>query len=302
MLDSCRDPFSMGTGGHAMTTFRPLSRRGRPDDRFDQPQPGLPEYLLHPVLDWLDPILWVTDHSEFGRQTPNVDVLRDVQLVLRLQEPLDWGREGYSARTSLIELMRRDRDCALDVLDFFVQHIVSPAYANKLGHILTLGGSEWEVALIGEDGRQLSQRVIGPVRESIEEVRTYSERAHHHLSRAWERLVGRQPDPSTAYREAIRAIEVVAKPVVTPDDGSATLGKIIRAIRDKPEKWETVLDKSSPLQVADLADLVWRGQLDRHGTDEPSAPLNVKQEEADAAVHLAVPLVRLFVSGGIRPK
>jgi len=261
----------------------------------------LPGYLLHPIVQWLDAILWVDDPAEFS-QVPNVDVLRDVQLVLRMQEPLDWSTGGYSARTSLIELMHRDREFALDVLDFFVQQVASLAYSDKLGETLTLGGSEWEVAPVGEAGRQLSKRVIGPVRESIEELRTYSERAHHHLSRAWERLVGRQPDPSTAYREAIRAIEVVAKPVVTPHDENATLGKVIRALRDKPEKWETVLDKSSPLQVADLADLIWRGQLDRHGTDEPSAPLNVSQEEADAAVHLAVPLVRLFVSGGIRSK
>lgn len=284
-----------------MTAFRPLSSRGRPDDRFDQPQPGLPDYLLQPVLDWLDVLLWVNAPMEHS-QLPNVDALRTLQLVLRLQDPLDWSTEGYSARTSLIEMMWKDREFALDVLDFFVQHIAAAPYADKLGTTLTLGGSEWEVAPAGEDGRQLSRRVIGPVREEIENLRTYSERAHHHLSRAWDRLVGRQPDPSTAYREAIRAIEVVAKPVVTPHDANATLGKVIRALRDKPDKWETVLDKSSPLQVADLADFIWRGQLDRHGTDDPSAPLNVSQEEADAAVHLAVPLVRLFVSGGIRPK
>jgi hypothetical protein len=48
-----------------------------------------------------------------------------------------------------------------------------------------------------------------------------------------------------------------------------------------------------------MAAMIWTGQLDRHGTDDPAAPLNVDQAEADAAFHIALALVRLFVSAAI---
>ena len=268
------------------------------DPRFDGPQEGLPDYLLQPALDWLEGILWV-DEPPYGAQL-NVDVLRAVQLALRMNPPLDWSNGATSASRTLKDRMARNREFALDVLDFFVQQVAAPSYANQLSQTLTLGGSEWEVAELPDDGRHLAKRVIGPVRETIDELRSDSERAHHYLSIAWQKLVGRNPDPSAAYREAIRAVEAAAKPVITPDDPGATLGKIIRAIRDKPEKWTVVLDKSSPGQIADMADLIWKGQLDRHGTDNPDAPLNVTQEEADAAVYIAISLARLFASGGVR--
>ena len=111
--------------------------------------------------------------------------------------------------------------------------------------------------------------------------------------------MGRNPNPSVAYSQAIKATEAAAKPVVTPTDDLATLGKIIRAIRDRPAKWTVVLDKASPGQIADMADLIWKGPVDRHGSDDPNAPLAVTQEEADAAFHIALGLVRIFVSGAI---
>lgn len=253
---------------------------------------------MHPVVQWLDGLMWVPDG--YGSHDPNVDALRTLQLALRLDPPLNWGGGGQSAISSVKNRAAKDRIFALDVLDFFVQKVAKPGYADELGQILTVGGSEWEVAELGEDARHLAKRVVGPVRRAIDGIGSDSERAHHHLSTAWAKLVGRNPDPSAAYREAIRAVEAAAKPVVTPDDPGATLGKIVRAIRDKPEKWIVVLDKSTPEQIADMCDLIWKGQLDRHGTDEPGARLNVSQGEADAAVHIAISLARIFSSGGIR--
>lgn len=113
------------------------------------------------------------------------------------------------------------------------------------------------------------------------------------MTTAWNRLEGRNPDPSGAYREAIRAIECVAKPVITPNDSLATLGKMIGAMRSNPKKWTFVLGTDAG-PVADMAALVWKSQLDRHGTDDESVPLNVSQEEADAAVHVSIALVRIF--------
>jgi hypothetical protein len=72
-----------------------------------------------------------------------------------------------------------------------------------------------------------------------------------------------------------------------------TLGKVIAAIRAAPDKWTFVLGTDAT-PLADMAALIWRSQFDRHGTDDASVPLNVSQREADAAVHIAIALVRIF--------
>ena len=40
--------------------------------------------------------------------------------------------------------------------------------------------------------------------------------------------------------------------------------------------------------------LLWKGEFDRHGTDDANVPLNVGQEQAEAAAHLALFLVEWF--------
>src|ERR1700755_2888975 len=179
-----------------MSGFRPLSMRGTADPRFDGPQEGLPDYLLRPVMNWLGGLLWLTDPI-YGSE-PNVDALQTLQLALRLRQPLNWANHGESAIANLRSRMADDREFALDVLDFFVQRVAEPRYADELGAILEEGGSEWEVAELPDEGRHLAKRVIGPVRETIDSLRNDSERAHHHLSLAWQKLVGRSPDPSGA--------------------------------------------------------------------------------------------------------
>jgi hypothetical protein len=51
-----------------------------------------------------------------------------------------------------------------------------------------------------------------------------------YLATAWNRAYGRNPDPSGAYRDAIRAVEASAKPIILPADPVATLGKMIAAL------------------------------------------------------------------------
>jgi hypothetical protein len=122
--------------------------------------------------------------------------------------------------------------------------------------------------------------------------------AGRHLGAAWDKVYGRSPDASGAYREAVRAVEAVAKPVVTAADPAATLGKVIKAMTDKPAKWTA--DLGSVDVVADMMGQLWTSQLDRHGTDDETVPLSVSAAKAEAALHLAVTLVHLFQSGAVR--
>ena len=123
-------------------------------------------------------------------------------------------------------------------------------------------------------------------------------KAAEYLRTAWHYLYGRNPIPSSAYRDAVRAVEAAARPVVTPNDELATLGKMIHALRDKPDKWETVIGDVDTVRM--MMRTIWKSQSDRHGTDDPAKPRNVSQPEAEAAVQIAVTLVHLFRTGAIR--
>jgi len=267
--------------------YRPPSRRGKADHLFDELQEGIPDYLLEPVQDWIDAQVTSARH-------PQDVTLRTLQSALRLQPPLAWGVGGRSAARSLHERVARERELGLDVLDFLLHFSASAAEAKGLQTRLLVGGSAWEVTPAEQGRNQLTRRAVGPVVESIEAIRSVSGRAHHHLATAWSNLAGRNPDPSTAYRESVRAVEAAAKPVVTPNDNLATLGKIIRALRDKPKKWTYVLEGTAPEDVAAMAESIWTGQLDRHGTDDESVPLTVSQEQADAAFYVSLALTRIF--------
>jgi hypothetical protein len=283
----------------AMSTWRPLSQRGRTDAVVNEPVEGLPDFLHRPVFEWVISAFTDNYHGRLlGRS------LSDLQLRFQLSPPLT-GRVEEQLQ-DLLRRMEGDGEWGLDVLDYMLHHIgplggeyvVPSKLAEQLARALYLGGSAWEV-VPSDDGRayQLSRRAVGPVREVIGALPPAS-RAHRHLVTAWNKLSGRTPDPSGAYREAVRAVEAAAKPVVTPKDQLASLGKMIAAMRDKPEKWETTLGTVD--DVRRLMESVWIGQLDRHGTDDESVPLNVSPQQADAAVHTCLTLVRLFVGDHVR--
>jgi hypothetical protein len=49
-----------------------------------------------------------------------------------------------------------------------------------------------------------------------------------------------------------------------------------------------------------MLDLLWKSQLDRHGTPDETVPLSVSLEEAEATLHLALTLVHWFRTGAIK--
>jgi hypothetical protein len=273
-----------------MATYRPLSRRD--DPAFDGPVEGLPGYMVESAVEWIEPLV------AYGKKLMP-SVFRDLETALRMEPPLVWSNGVYSAWSNLRKRIADDGEFGLNVLDYFVSERCTDERRAELDALLVRGGSAWRVAEVPGDGHRLERRAPGPVAESMDAIETDNERAHRHLRVAWGELMGRDPNPSTAYREAVRAVEAAAKPVLLPDNPTATLGTMIVALRDKPDKWRVGLEHGEPMQVREMCQLLWKGQIDRHGSDDPDAPLNVSQEEADSAFYLALALVRLFTSGAV---
>jgi hypothetical protein len=109
------------------------------------------------------------------------------------------------------------------------------------------------------------------------------------------------PDPPKGYSEAIKAIEAAAHSTLEPGNQKATLGTMIRYLRDHPDRFSpAIAGRDGYGDVAPLIGcmaLLWEGQSSRHGSSAPTRAESL--EEATMAVQLAVMMVQWFVSGAV---
>ncbi len=226
--------------------------------------------------------------------------------LIELQVELPLGDQGSGARLRNLEgAVKADSEVFLDVVDFLVRN-ASTEYraddiARYLSNILGLAGSVWQVSRL-DGSYQLTRRIDPAVQATLSKSMSTTDRASLLLSAAVGHAYGRKPNSSIAYREAVRAVEAIGANVVLPKDPAATLGKMIVAMKDKPSKWRVVLTNPTGdpvLAIVGMMELLWKSQLDRHGTDDEGVPLNIGLPEAQAAVHMAATLVQLFRSGAI---
>jgi len=177
-----------------------------------------------------------------------------------------------------------------------------PEAADALNEMLEAGGSAWRVR---NDGCGLERRVLEAVRVAVEgaisSARATSADASDHLANAWRHAYGISPDATSAYGEAIRAVESASARLVEPHNAKATLGSINGAVRSNPGAWEVAItdptgSKVDGAPVLYMMELLWRGQTDRHGAN-PTVPVTLAA--AQAAVHLAAMLVQWWTSGGV---
>lgn len=128
-------------------------------------------------------------------------------------------------------------------------------------------------------------------------------RAGEYLNRAWAAAWGRSPDATAAYRDAVRAVEAAAIPIVVPNDRKATLGKVIGELGTNRDRFSIRLRPQPPTDGIEvllaMMRLLWRSQLDRHGNPDVDQPRTVTHQEAQDAVILSATLVQLFASGGV---
>ena len=117
--------------------------------------------------------------------------------------------------------------------------------------------------------------------------------AAQHLEGAWGAAYGRLPNAGESYREAIKAVEAAAIPVVEPNNHKATLGTVLRQLATTSGQWATTAPATEPL-VVEMTKVLWSQQVGRHGAAGSGPPPAHTPEEAKAAVHLAATLVQWF--------
>lgn len=179
---------------------------------------------------------------------------------------------------------------------------IADKYASLVANLtdsLEDAGSAYTVAA---DRRALVERVDPTVVDAVEQtIEAAPPTAGELLRDSWQQVYGLHPDPTTGYRDAVRAVEELACPLVLPNDGAATLGKVIAHLRQGGHLWAFALvdragaDTVEPLVA--MLDRLWTGQVSRHGGGQKSR--DQTPAEAQAAVHLAATLVQLLGSGAL---
>ena len=269
----------------------PFSTRQDPEqhEEFFALQTGISDGLRPLLRTWA---INVYRDSETG----NIDYIKltDLELLIDRQITPDGLR---SSHLPFSDALTSDHALLLDAVDIALRW-ADDADTNLLERILVKPRSAYCVGRDEEGDYEIQLRQLQEMTELVQSEANQPGRASEHLHNAWSKCFGRNSDPKGACREAVEAIEVAAKPVITPDDPVATLGKMCNAIRAKPAKWETDSEFDGSVEtILGMMDMVWKGHY-RHGDE--SAPLDVSQEAAEMTVQTAVLLVSWFRSGRIR--
>ena len=196
-----------------------------------------------------------------------------------------------------------DESLALDVMDWLLGH--GCGHAQSLEHILKSAG---HVLRVSPDGNRLVERIDPTLWDEYEQVTQLDDQASQYMQEAWALAFGREPNLSDAWGRAIKAIETLLKPIVSPRDVRATLGKMISELRQAPDKWECKLPdreyKSNgeinvkpgiEVFIDALATIGY--QPDRHGSDQPQ---DVDEATARSVLFLATTVVGWLRDGTLR--
>ena len=204
-----------------------------------------------------------------------------------------------------IYLRKLNPEKMANLLDYMLATLPSYAAdeaAKDLEMILATGGSSWAVGIRG--GRKgLVARMPSSVVDVVTSVMSASDRAGAKLSQAWDKAYGPDAQPTDAYVAAVRAVEILMCPLVSPNNDRATLGTAIRDLRNQGGSWTFAMKHGdgtdTSLEVIGILQLLWKGQNDRHGSGDYA---DVSIEEAQAAVLLASTVVGWLAKGMLRRK
>ena len=260
------------------------------------------------ITPWLRTSLWqwiesaITYRSASGYRYLMTALARKSERILRVPLAANLENASTDAAFRHIEQTYSDLDDTKtwQLVDFLLAE--NPVEIAQLQLVLVECGSAWAV------GERMGK--VGIVKRLPEGVSTAAEEifqtgdAGKRLAGAWLSAFGVNPDPEAAYSRAVKAVEDAAIPVVSPKNTGATLGTIIRDIKQNSNFKLPHLREHPEAQthnvLLSMLQMLWTGQHDRHGGPSSVPVPNVTQDEAEAAVTLAVTLVGWFVTGKVQ--
>ena len=269
----------------------PFSIRQDPaqHEEFFALQTGISEGLQPLLRSWA-----IKMYSDSERGGIRLAKLTNLELLIDQQITPDGLR---SSDILFSDALTKDRTLLLNAIDVALRW-ADDTDAGILERFLVKARSEYCVGHDENGDYEIQLRQSQEMTALIETEANQPGRAAEHLRNAWSKCFGRSPDTNEACIEAVKAIEVVAKPVVSPNNSITTLGTLHRDMKADLSKWETDSEFNGSVEtILSMMEMVWKGHL-RHGDE--SVPSEVSQEAAEMTVQTAVLLVSWFRSGRIR--
>lgn len=271
-----------------MAGFRSLRQRmaGGPDPKEVLPL-GVEPHLKQPLWTWLE-------------HTCNGDSYGSSGSWDQLAQALRIDYTGERSHDAVMAAAGADTDLLLDLVDFRLALGTEWSESSSLTDILFLCGSGYRLT---DDTRALEQVVDDTVRAAALAAMDVAEAsAAGHLREAWAATHSRNRNPTQAHAEMVKAVESASRPVVTPKDDKATLGKIIGQMTSQAALFSTVGASDADdgiAAVAAMMQMVWRQQTDRHGAN-PTIPAT--QARVEFLLPVTAALVHAFSTGAILRK
>ena len=284
--------------GNVKSRFRSLRDRHDKDAAdsvvlFDD----VPAHLFGPLAEWCHRTIL---HGQWWKPGTPDSAIGDMCLDLHLV------RSELTIGNEIVSLCGNDHARLLDIADWILhpenRHERTTDYARSgfgracdaLEDVLFRAGSAWQVA---DPPVQLVRRVPKELETEFQQATTQNDPVSEHLQNAWD-AAWRRDDPSAveAYDGAIKAVEGALIPIVIPNDPTATLGKVLAALRAKPAKWDTRFRGEETVKaLTALLDELWK----THGRHAQMSPNSLEQSQD--AVTVAVAVVALVRRGFIAP-
>jgi hypothetical protein len=282
----------------------PLGVEGDEAVKFTAPWIEIPDWFQQSLWEWIEANLLVRDYN--GDASIRVGLIRQAERVLHVKLP---HFEDYRVSSGVTALRNRYKELGPKALLTFVDFLISGVaeghqYVAVLEQLLVEAGSGWRVgARAGKPGlvQRLPEGVVAAAAETVQHGK-----AGKRLADAWEAAFGVNPNPSQAYRLAVKAVEAASAPVVIPKDPDPSLGKVIgRILQGGQFRLPHLREEPNGVTSHDVLlynlKQLWWGQHDRHdGLQGSSLPDDVTQDEAESAVLLAVTLVGWFETGKVQ--
>jgi hypothetical protein len=207
----------------------PFFRRETQQDIPVAPNPApeetsFPPWALSSILTWLAPFFHGAGPDASGYagdgSSNNRNFLREIERNLRLT--LNWRNGERSALESLNATIGQNPEVLVQIVDYALRHpMMGYSFQDyngavaELDRALTQSGSVWCVRSIPQRTTcHLERRVDPGAAEAAQAVGGNTTRDSEHLRNAWHAAYGQSPNPGEAYLEAVKAVEVVAIPVV----------------------------------------------------------------------------------------
>lgn len=262
-------------------------------------RPGIPDYMRESVIGWIR-------NGNYDHEIADLSFLCDFQVASKIDLGVQAGTFLRYDRLSTF-LRELDDDLFANLVHFLLSDY--PVYSGRipdrakaLEKTLATGGSSYAVGVIRERCG-LVERIPAAVADTVEEVISSSGKASSLLSSAWDQAFGMNKNPSHAYSDAVKAVEVYSSPLFSPKDKLSTLGKDLNVLRNGEANFEFAMTGSQHTtaigHVVSMMQLLWHSQTDRHGEENY---VGVSVAEAQAAVLLASTLVGWFSKGMVARK